>query len=55
MWFDEPTREFVRAPRLVRVIAIVSVLLIFPLLIIPGISGGAIGLAEAAAQALFAQ
>ena len=55
MWFDEPTREFVRAPRLVRVIAIVSVLLIFPLLIIPGISGGSIGLAEAAAQALFAQ
>jgi NADH-quinone oxidoreductase subunit N len=55
MWFDEPTREFVRAPRLVRVIAILSVLLIFPLLIIPGISGAAIGLAEAAAQALFAQ
>lgn len=55
MWFDEPTREFVRAPRLVRVIAILSVLLIFPLLIIPGISGAAIGLAETAAQALFAQ
>ena len=55
MWFDEPTREFVRAPRTVRVIAIVSVLLIFPVLIIPGISGAAIGFAETAAQALFAQ
>ena len=55
MWFDEPTREFVRAPLLVRVIAISSVLLIFPLLIIPGISGAVIGLAETAAQALFAQ
>ena len=55
MWFDEPTREFVRAPRTVRVIAILSVVLIFPILIIPGISGAAIGLAETAAQALFAQ
>ncbi len=55
MWFDEPTREFVRAPRMVRVIAVLSVLLIFPLLIIPGISGTLIGLAETAAQALFAQ
>ena len=55
MWFDEPTREFVRAPRMVRVIAIVCVLLIFPVLIIPGISGGVIGFAETAAQALFAQ
>ena len=55
MWFDEPTREFVRAPLLVRVIAISSVLLIFPLLIIPGVSGAVIGLAETAAQALFAQ
>lgn len=55
MWFDEPTREFVRAPRLVRGIAILSVVLIFPILIIPGISGAAIGLAETAAQALFAQ
>ncbi|WP_427450307.1 NADH-quinone oxidoreductase subunit NuoN [Litorimonas sp. WD9-15] len=55
MWFDEPTREFVRAPRTVRVITIVSVLLIFPLLIIPGIAGGMLGFAESAAQALFAQ
>ena len=55
MWFDEPTREFVRAPRMVRVIAIISVLLIFPVLIIPGISGVVIGFAETAAQALFAQ
>ena len=55
MWFDEPTREFVRAPRLVRGIAILSVLLIFPVLVIPGISTAAIGLAETAAQALFAQ
>ena len=55
MWFDEPTREFVKAPRLVRGIAILSVLLIFPVLIIPGISGAAVGLAETAAQALFAQ
>jgi len=55
MWFDEPTREFVRAPRLVRVIAILSVLLVFPVLIIPGISGAVIGLAETASQALFAQ
>ena len=55
MWIDEPTREFVRAPRMVRVIAIISVLLIFPVLIIPGISGAAIGLTETAAQALFTQ
>ncbi len=57
MWFDEPTREFVRAPRLVRVIAIVSVLLIFPAFVIPGTGIGiaATNLTEAAAQALFAQ
>ena len=40
---------------MVRVIAIISVLLIFPVLIIPGISGVVIGFAETAAQALFAQ
>ena len=55
MWFDEPTREFVQAPRLVRTIAVLSVVLVIPVLILPGISGAAIGLAEAAAQALFAQ
>lgn len=55
MWFDEPEREFIRAPRTVRVISIVSVLLILPLLIIPGIAGTALGFAESAAQALFAQ
>ena len=55
MWFDEPNREFVRAPTLVRTITVLSVLLIFPLLIIPGISGSLIGFAESAAQALFAQ
>jgi len=55
MWFDEPTREFIRAPRMTRVIALISVLLVFPILILPGISGAAISLAENAAQALFAQ
>lgn len=55
MWFDEPTREFVQAPRLVRTIAVLSVVLVIPVLILPGISGAGIGLAEAAAQALFAQ
>jgi NADH-quinone oxidoreductase subunit N len=55
MWFDEPTREFIRAPRTTRVIAIISVLLVLPLLILPGISGGGIAMAESAAQALFAQ
>ena len=55
MWFDEPNREFVRAPATVRIITILSVLLIFPLLIIPGIAGGLLGFAESAAQALFAQ
>jgi len=55
MWFDEPNRDFVRAPRMTRIIALVSVLLVLPLLIIPGISGAALGLAETAAQALFAQ
>ena len=55
MWFDEPTREFIRAPRITRIIAIISVLLVLPVLILPGISGAAIGLAESAAQALFAQ
>jgi len=55
MWFDEPTREFVQAPRLVRTIAVLSVVLVIPVLILPGISGAAIGMAEAAAQALFAQ
>jgi len=55
MWFDEPTREFIRAPRMTRIIAIISVLLVIPVLILPGISGAAIGLAETAAQALFAQ
>ena len=55
MWFDEPTREFVRAPRTTRIIAIIAVLLVIPVLILPGISGAAINLAENAAQALFAQ
>lgn len=55
MWFDEPNREFVEAPRSVRTIAVLSVLLVIPVLIIPGISGAAIGFAETAAQALFAQ
>jgi len=55
MWFDEPTREFVKAPRSTRAIALIAVLLVLPILILPGIAGGGIGLAEAAAQALFAQ
>lgn len=55
MWFDEPTREFIRAPRTTRIIAIISALLIFPILILPGISGAGISLADSAAQALFAQ
>jgi len=55
MWFDEPTREFIKAPRTTRAIALIAVLLVLPVLILPGISGGGIGLAEAAAQALFAQ
>ena len=55
MWFDEPTREFIKAPRSTRAIALIAVLLVLPVLILPGISGGGIGLAEAAAQALFAQ
>jgi NADH-quinone oxidoreductase subunit N len=55
MWFDEPNREFIRAPRTTRVIAIASILLVIPVLILPGISGAALGLADSAAQALFAQ
>ena len=55
MWFDEPVREFIRAPRTTRVIALISVLLVIPVLILPGISGSGISLAEAASQALFAQ
>jgi len=55
MWFDEPTREFIRAPRLTRVIAIISLVLVIPVLILPGISGAAIGVVESASQALFAQ
>jgi len=53
MWFDEPTREFTRAPRTTRIIAILAVLLVVPVLILPGISGAGISLAESAAQALF--
>ena len=55
IWFDEPTREFIKAPRMTRGIAVIAVLLVLPVLILPGISGGAIGMAETAAQALFAQ
>lgn len=57
MWFDEPTREFVKAPRIVRVIAVVAVFLVIPAFIIPGtgVSIAATSLAESAAQALFAQ
>jgi len=55
IWFDEPTREFIKAPRTTRGIAVIAVLLVLPILILPGISGAAIGLAETAAQALFAQ
>jgi NADH-quinone oxidoreductase subunit N len=55
MWFDEPNREFIRAPRTTRLIAILSIVLVIPVLIMPGISTAALGLAESAAQALFAQ
>lgn len=55
MWFDEPNREFIRAPRSVRLIGIISLILVIPVLILPGIAGAALGLAESAAQALFAQ
>ncbi len=55
MWFDEPNREFIRGPRTTRLIAILSIVLVIPVLIMPGISTAALGLAESAAQALFAQ
>ena len=55
MWFDEPEREFVTPPASVKIISLIAVLLICPLLIIPGISGAMLGVAETAAQALFAQ
>ena len=55
MWFEEPNREFVKAPRTVRSIAIISVILVIPVLILPGIAGAALSVAENAAQALFAQ
>ena len=55
MWFDEPEREFVTPPASVKIISLIAVLLICPLLIIPGISGAMLGFAETAAQALFAQ
>jgi NADH-quinone oxidoreductase subunit N len=52
MWFDEPARDFVAAPKTLRFFAIASALLVLPLLIIPGIAGFGQGLAEAAAMAL---
>ena len=55
MWFDEPEREFVTPPASVKIISLIAVLLICPLLIIPGMSGAMLGFAETAAQALFAQ
>jgi len=55
MWFDEPEREFVTPPASVKIITLISVLLICPVLIIPGISGAMLGFAETAAQALFAR
>ena len=55
MWFDEPERGFVTPPASVKIISLIAVLLICPLLIIPGISGAMLGFAETAAQALFAQ
>lgn len=53
MWFDEPKNEFVEAPASLRYIALVSGLLVLPILIIPGISTSAQAMITAAAESLF--
>jgi len=56
MYFDEPTREFVKSTRLVRVISILSGVIVAILFVLPGgVAAGLVGMAENAAQALFAQ
>ena len=56
MYFDEPTREFVKSSRLVRVISILSGVIVAILFVLPGgVAAGLVGMAENAAQALFAQ
>ena len=53
MWFDEPKNEFVEAPKSLRFIALVSGLLVLPILIIPGISTSAQAMITLAAESLF--
>ena len=56
IYFDEPTREFVKSTRLVRVISILSGVIVAILFVLPGgVAAGLVGMAENAAQALFAQ
>ncbi len=53
MWFDEPKHDFVEAPANLRYIALVSGLLILPIMIVPGISTSAQSLIATAAESLF--
>ena len=53
MWFDEPENEFVEAPKTLRYLSAISVLMIFPLLMIPFVASNSQSLISLAAQSLF--
>lgn len=53
MWFDEVDNEFVEAPNSLRFITMASALLIFPLMALPLMAQGALGMISQAAASLF--
>jgi len=53
IWFDDVRTEFVKSPAIVRGFAMVSALLVFPLLILPFVAQPVLQLVEAAANSLF--
>ncbi len=53
MWFEQPENEFVQAPKTLRGLSAISVLLVFPLLILPFIAVRSQGIIALAAESLF--
>ncbi|MEE9347624.1 MAG: NADH-quinone oxidoreductase subunit NuoN [Robiginitomaculum sp.] len=54
MWFAEPTREFVDAPRSLSLIGIIATALIFPIMFLPFVSAPGMKIISKAAASLFA-
>ena len=53
MWFEEPENEFVEAPKTLRFLSGITVLMIFPLLMLPFIASSSQSLISLAAESLF--